>query len=309
MAIAAVACGPAFVPITANIPEEEVPPGIGLHYITSNENRLDLFYPYIRNQGGIFLSVGTDQNLTLMSWAQSTGGILIDRDAFAVLTNRLHVYALKSSLTYAAFRDFWSDAARVKAAARLTQPSISDTDLSHFMDLVGHPRGIAYRLRRLENIAQKTGVENFTVSAKLFNHLKHMAAANAILVLRGDLTGHTTMPKLAAQLKLAHLPVSLVYLSNIEDYPMDTGALRRNLGNFAMNDEALLLRTLNRLDGVPYSFPEGEEFAATQPFHYNMQRLIDFVQCGLPRLGKEVKGLQEIVRGVSRIQCGKDLPH
>lgn len=302
-------CSPRFISIVADIPEEDVPPAIGLHYVISNENRLDLFYPNIHERGGLFIGVGTDQNLLLMSWAESTGAILIDRDAFAVLTNRLHLRALKSCDSYIDFRHFWSDATRVRSAVRVTQPKISDADLSHYMELVNHPRGIAYRLRRLEGIARKTGVENFTSSPKLFGHLKFMATADAIRVLRADLAGRTTMQNLAAQLKAIGIPLSLVYVSNIEDYPMDAKALRHNLGLFAIEEDALLLRTLNRLDGVAYSFPAGEEFGETQPFHYNMQKLADFVSCGLPRREKTVAGLQAVEAGLSKLQCGNDIPH
>lgn len=307
--LGATACNPAFIPPGENIPDEEVAVGTGLHYIISNENRLDLFYPYLHARRGVMLGVGTDQNLVLMGWAESNGAILVDRDAFAVLTNRLHVQALQQSRDFAGFRNFWSDAVRVSAAARATSPGISDADLAHYMELVTNARGVTHRLRRLQAMAKRTGVENFTTSTKHFDHLKRMAAAGAIRVVRADLAGSTTMRALSQQLNQRRIPLSLVYLSNIEDYRIDEAALRRNLGLFALTDGALILRTLNRLDGVTYPFPENEEFAQTQPFHYNMQGVADFIRCGLPKRGKHAERLEHIARGISRVQCGASAPH
>jgi len=34
----------------------------GIHYLTSNERRLDLFLPELGGRGGVHLGVGTDQN-------------------------------------------------------------------------------------------------------------------------------------------------------------------------------------------------------------------------------------------------------
>lgn len=304
-----IACGPRFISLNDEIPGEDVPPGTGLHYVSSNENRLDLFYPHIRARRGLMIGVGTDQNLMLMSWAASSGAVLIDRDAFAELANQLHVHALRDSGSFADFRGFWSDTVRIRTAVKTLKPAISDADLSLFVELVTNPHGILHRLRRLETLAKKTGVENFTVSAELFDHLKRMATAGAIRILRADVAGSTTMTKLAQYLKEGGIPLSLVYLSNIEDYPVDATVLRHNLGLFPLRENTLLLRTLNRLDGMPYSFPENEEFAATQPFHYNMQNLENFVACGLPRRGKRVEGLKEIAVGISKIQCGETPPH
>ena len=50
------------------------------HYVTSNEGHLDLFYPTLKNLGGGYAGVGTDQAYLFIGWQRPTLAWLTDYD-------------------------------------------------------------------------------------------------------------------------------------------------------------------------------------------------------------------------------------
>jgi hypothetical protein len=75
------------------------------HYPASNERRIDLFWNVIKDLRGVYLGVGTDQNLSLAARAKSELVILMDFDPEIVKVNRLHVFFLKNTNNYSEFKN------------------------------------------------------------------------------------------------------------------------------------------------------------------------------------------------------------
>ena len=45
-----------------------------------NEDHLDLFRPAVKDKGGLYIGVGTDQNYLLGAWARAEALVLMDFD-------------------------------------------------------------------------------------------------------------------------------------------------------------------------------------------------------------------------------------
>ena len=87
----ALASEPALSAFT-NLPADPAPPELvrGMHYWMSNEDHLDLFHPAVKDKGGLYIGVGTDQNYLLGAWARPEGLVLMDFDQSIVDLHRVY---------------------------------------------------------------------------------------------------------------------------------------------------------------------------------------------------------------------------
>ena len=64
------------------IESEPPPPKLTLnkHFLISNENHLHYFHDLVKDVGGVYLGVGSEQNYVLAGWAKSERMIIVDFD-------------------------------------------------------------------------------------------------------------------------------------------------------------------------------------------------------------------------------------
>ena len=82
------------------------------HYWISNEMRLDLFHDSIRDRGGVYIGVGTDQNYLLSGWAKSEVLVLMDFDQKIVDLHRVYRLVFRHATRKEDFVALWQESAR-----------------------------------------------------------------------------------------------------------------------------------------------------------------------------------------------------
>ena len=247
------------------------------HYPASNENRIDLFRPYLENLGGGYVGVGTDQNLTFIAWARSRYAWLMDFDPVSVNINRIHLYFLKRARTYGDFHRLWSRTQRARSAALLKahfkgQPEQAGV-LRAFSVAHGKWAPVPNRLRSLNSFTKRFGLSSFHNNPDDYAYLRNMALAGRIQALPGDLRGDTSLKAINAAALEVGVPVRIIYTSNAEDYfKVFPAGFRANMIDVPGDARSVVVRTVSRRNYI-YGQPPGEKFPKRAPFHYNVQTL------------------------------------
>ncbi len=236
------------------------------HYVVSNEDRPHLFRPAIDNVEGALVGVGTDQLYMYASWARPSLIIAMDFDQVVVDIHRIYGLFFRIADNPYSFIDMWSPKHRKKSQTLLESAATSPEDLKALKRAFKHGQVAVYaRLRRLRRQYRKEKMPCFVTDQDTYTYLAQLFRDGRVHMLRGDLTvPDGAMAGIGAALKKIQVPVSLIYLSNAEQYFEFTPAYRANFLSLEFAQNAQVLRT----------FPNGKEGDYT----YMTQRPADFLE-------------------------------
>ncbi|MCB1317276.1 MAG: hypothetical protein KDK27_15035, partial [Leptospiraceae bacterium] len=269
----------------------------GPHFPVSNEARIDSFADRINHIGGVYVGVGTDQNLQLIGYARSSRVWLVDIDPVALHVNRMHLAFIAESADAGQFIELWSPAGHARAYAVLARhygqfphwTGLRNTFL-RVHPAEGRTAGIVYtRLRNLLATARRYNLRMYLNDHDQYAHLRKLVLNQRIHLLEGDVrdgpfyniarklksnsicqTNSIINPLPDCSREYPHNTIRVLYLSNVEDYLENTPAYRRALQSLPMDDDSLVLRTSIRA-GELFDVPPGELRSNEIPFHYNAQ--------------------------------------
>ncbi len=242
-----------------------------IHYMKSNEVRHDVWFPYIRDRGGAYFGVGSDQNYTLAAVAGSEWVFLADIDQSVVDLHRVYEILIEASETPQLLLERWEEAS-APASLELLQAALADA-----------PAGEQARVTRLYRAARETvrihllrvirrheaGVATTWMSEpSLYAHVRTLFLADRVRAMAGDLTGSAALQTAATAAKNLGAEFQVVYLSNAEEYFVYTPQFIANINALPAPTDAVVLRTIYSKDWVH----------ADQLWAYQVQPLADFRQ-------------------------------
>jgi len=271
---------PLAAPKPIPVPEslDDAPETRGLrveHYPASNERRIDLFAPRVANLGGIYIGVGTDQNLTFIAWAKSRYAYLMDFDPVVVGVNKIHLYFISISPTYEEYRNLWSPRNRVTSLELVKTHFADDPDLPILLEswkIAHRPHsGVPERLRELNYMTWKFKFRSFHNVKEDYDYIRTMIAEKRIIAVMGDLTADRSMRSIAEAARSLDLPVRLLYMSNAEEYFRYPEEFRKNILALPTDEKGLIIRTATS-GAKKLGYPDGEKYEEI-PFHYNIQTI------------------------------------
>jgi hypothetical protein len=232
-----------------------------LHYLVSNERRLDLFRPELDDLGGVLLGVGTDQNYVMAAWSRTELLVIVDFDQQVVDLHAIHGALMIAAPTMEEFRRLWSEAGApdARAALRATHP-----ERTELIELYDAARDIVdRRLRRLARRYAELGVRSWLDTPEQYRFVADLHARGRVVALRGDFTREGVLRRVAGVLSAHALPVKVLYLSNIEQYFTYRKPFKANMLALPFDGGSLVLRTLpGRPAGFHYILQRGDDFHA-----------------------------------------------
>ncbi|KFE71103.1 hypothetical protein [Hyalangium minutum] len=268
---ASVSASEASHPTFTNLPADPAPPGLvrGLHYWISNEDTLELFHNAVKDKGGVYVGVGTDQNYLLGAWARAEGLVLLDFDQSVVDLHRVYRVIFLAAETPGAFLELWQKQSRSEVR-RLIQEGYSDKrQRAGALLALNTARGaVERRFGRLMAQMAKANQTCFLTNAADYAHLRRLFQEDKVFMVRGDLTARRTMKALGEALSASGKTVGVLYLSNAEQYFAYDAQYRNNIRGLALTENSVVLRTSGER-GIPH--------VKGTHYHYNTQSGPNFV--------------------------------
>ncbi len=235
------------------------------HYWTGNEDNLQLFYPHVKDLGGVYVGAGTDQNYLMAGWAKTEVLVLMDFDQSIVDVHGVYRAIFKAAETPEAFMELWG-AKKRKAVRKLVKEEFKAEKRKKWAALKAHGTArwsIYRRLVRIRDQFKDTDIPTFLTDAAQYNHVRQLYLDDKVFRVRGDLTAKRALRSIGAAATAAKLPVRVLYLSNAEQYFKYKRDFRKNIKALPLDDKSMIVRTSGWRRFISV---KGKDY-----YHYNVQ--------------------------------------
>lgn len=216
-----------------------------IHYVASDESYHHLFEPYLKDRGGVFLGIGTNQNYTMIPWARPDIVILLDFDQMVVDVHKIYrVFFLKFE-TPKAFLEHWQ-ANRTQTVEAMLKEEYGDdpAELKGVLRAFRYSRYRIHRaLRRVGSVMQSAKTPSFLNDQGMYDVIVKLYAGNRVLLIRGDLTKKGAVEKIGTVLKKHKMKIGVYHPSNAESYFGFGRNYRNAMVNLPTDEKSAIVRT------------------------------------------------------------------
>ncbi|WP_375771942.1 hypothetical protein NR798_13980 [Archangium gephyra] len=249
----------------ARLPADPAPPELvrDSHFWISNEDHLELFYEAVKDKGGLYMGVGSDQNYLLGAWARAEVLVLMDFDQSIVDLHRVYRVIFQAAETPEDFLRLWRQESRAEVRRLIEE------GYPHRLERVGALRAygtarwaVERRLKRLVEQMAKASLPCFVVDAAEYAHIRRLYQENKVFMVRGDLTAHRTVSAIGRAAAQVGRKVGVLYLSNAEQYFPYDARYRSNIRALPLDERTVVVRT---------SGQRGITHVKGTYYHYNTQ--------------------------------------
>jgi hypothetical protein len=229
------------IPETLNATREDLE---GRHYLTCDEVNLHIWYEHVRDIGGAYAGVGSDQAYTFIGWMRPQVAWLTDYDPWVRTTHKIYRVAFENGANIQEFRDFWADE-NLTASWALLEAAWSDDEDFRFMSRVWGDWGprIERRLRRYRRILSDAGIPSFLTDEETYTFVRDFVLSGRTRPLLANLLDDTALSTIGDVSRELDVPIRVFYLSNAEDYWDYPDQFRQNFQNLHFDENSLILRT------------------------------------------------------------------
>jgi hypothetical protein len=260
----------------------EATPAPDEHYPCSNEWRHDLFFPAIRDVGGAFVGVGTDQCYTLAAVQDAEMIWIVDFDEIVPRIHRMYGVFVRASATPDELRGWFAEEREDEAMERIVldlggDGCVERSDGSACSAAEARRVAREYRRNRgrfaqyLAHVAilRRDGAPTSWLSdPALYARVRALFLANRVVARTGDVTGEVTLRGVGAAAERLGIPVRVLYLSNAERFFGYTPGFVANVRALPTDERSMVLRTFRHARAV---YPEDDTW------HYLSHPMPDFV--------------------------------
>jgi len=235
------------------------------HYIRSNEYRLDLYEKLIRDKGGMYIGVGSDQNYLFAGWSKPEILVLFDFDQYIVDLHQVYRVLFLSAKTPEEFLSMWSLSREKEVLRLLAKTASTDKWKARSKLIYTRVRKTVYgQLQRHVRMAKELNIGTFVTDPAQYRYIVELFENDRVLAIRGDLTEQRTMNDLAEVSVRFDIPIRILYLSNCEYYfKYREKHFRENMLGLNFDRHSLVLHTdPKNSDEYRYYYQGGQNFQA-----------------------------------------------
>jgi hypothetical protein len=214
----------------------------GQHFLYCDELHLELFEPGLRNLGGGYMGVGTDQAYLFIGWMRPNFAWLTDYDPLVQTMHKVYALFFAEAATPADFVKLWRD--RKAGLAVLNQRAANDPQLPVFIKLYTQQQ--PYTLRRLDYLARpvnKVRVKTFVNDADDYAYVRALVAARRVRPMLGNLLADKGLKGAGDAARKLNVPIRALYVSNAEQYWKYSPGYRANIQSLPFDKQSWLVRT------------------------------------------------------------------
>lgn len=230
----------------------------GQHFMYSDELHPELFYDTIKDMGGTYIGIGSDQGYLFTGWQHPTLAFLVDYDPWIVVQHKVYMAFWRSCEDSACLLRLFDD--REAGLAFLTGEAgiaagLSDKDTQKIYR--AGRMSVAKRLRAIRKMPQPT----FMNDPEMFSYIKNLIETGRLRTFQANLLGDLAFKSVADTLNALGAKVTTLYLSNAEQYWPYSKQFKANMLGLPAAENALVMRT-------SASKPINEDYRySVQPMH------------------------------------------
>jgi len=232
------------------------------HFVVSNEHKQELWEPFLKNLGGGYAGVGSDQSYSLIATARSRWVWLFDYDPLIVYLHALLREVILASESPREFVDAFRPN-RFAETVKLVAPRIPAEERESMLLLLHKAQAelyADYAHRVAPDPAKKTF--DWLQNQDHYRYIRLLYRQGRILSVKGNLLTDVAMPAIAESARKLDVPLRIFYSSNADDHWELSQRYRDNLLGLPFDDRSVLLRTV---------FPRSQKRDPTQKWQYVIQ--------------------------------------
>jgi len=216
------------------------------HYLAGNERTLQAYYPVIKDVGGGYVGVGTDQAYLFMSWARPEIAWLVDYDPAVVEVHELYRLFFEAAATPEEFLALWDKPKREEALAILQAGAPDEREFKTLRRwYLGYKGWIYRRLQAVTRTMEKAEIPSYLTDQEHYDFVKQMLAQKRVRPMVVNLLETKGLEGITKASTELGVPIRLLYLSNAEEYwPRYPRSYRQTMSALPFHEHALVLRTL-----------------------------------------------------------------
>lgn len=217
----------------------------GRHYLSGDERHLDLFHDTVKDLGGGYMGVGSDQAYMFAAWQKAELVFLSDYDPWIKWEHMAHVAFFEAAPDIAGYRRLWSRKGNKEALALLRE-RYKDDPLERKVVFV-YARAahhVARRLGRLHKWAKASGVGNFVSDPVQYQYIRDLVVEGRVRPMQCNLLDAQGMKGVADVSRKLGVPMRVIYPSNAEQYWPFSQQYRENIAAQFTDEKSVVVRTL-----------------------------------------------------------------
>jgi hypothetical protein len=217
----------------------------GRHYVTCDEWNLHLFAPKIKDLGGGYAGVGTDQAYLFIGWQKPHLAWLMDYDPWVVYIHHAYAVFFREAATIEEFLAFWTDQNRKETYKLLKEKLAGHPDGKMIVKVFKHNRShIERRLKKVGKQLAKEKIDSYLTNPATYDFVRQLVLNGRVRPMVGDLLADKGMAGIAEAGKQLGVPMRVLYLSNAEGYWKYGDQFRKNIISQFFDDASLVVRTV-----------------------------------------------------------------
>ena len=244
--------------IAEGVPDEAVPVPEE-HYLSTNERRHDLWFPHIRDLGGAYVGVGSDQTFTLAAIQNASLVYVVDFDQQIPWLHRVYDVLVRASETPEALVERFSEQRIDETVELVTEALDGHPDLDGVVRMLrGNRRMLHSYLSRVKSRRWDGAGVSWLSEPALYARVRRLFFGGRIIARAGDVTGAQTLRAVGEATRRLGVPVRVLYLSNAEAFFGYTDDFVANVRSLPMDEGSVVLRTYRHPRAV---YPDRDTWA------------------------------------------------
>jgi hypothetical protein len=225
-----------------------------LHYTIGNEWTLFGFYEDIKDLGGGYMGVGTDQAYLLIGWQRPELAWLTDYDPKIQRVHHMYRALFLAADTPEEFIDFFKTENIDKTYAAIDEIYDGKDKTTAQQTYRRARKLINYRMQKQKRKFKQAGVPTYWNDQETLDYIKAMLREDRIRPMLVNLTEEAGMKGVRQAASELGVPLRVLYVSNAEEYWKEYDPkYRKNIADLHSDDKSLLLRT-RLIWGINYDY-------------------------------------------------------
>jgi len=217
----------------------------GQHFLTCDEWNLHLFAPHLKNLGGGYAGVGTDQAYLFIGWQRPSLAWLTDYDPWVVRMHKIYAALFRAADSPQAMRKLWQPKGRADARAAIQARWPQDPELPKLLAIYdGYRVLVSRRLERASDDLREAKVASWLTDADTYSYVRALIEAGRVRPMLANLLETRALRGIGDVGRKLGVPLRTLYLSNAEEYWAYPQSYRDNIAALHFDASSWIARTM-----------------------------------------------------------------